>query len=104
MDMQVETSERSLGPDDAPALTAWWLYGQVQTYASTTIYPKASRLERWSLWIGLAATPLGLLLAALPASLLPVIWAIKILIFTKPVDVCFWSKGETGEADQSKRC
>jgi len=79
MDMQVETNERSLGPEDAPALTFSWLYGQVQTYASTTIYPKASRLERWSLWIGLAATALGLLLAALPASLLPVIWAIKML-------------------------
>jgi len=79
MDMQVATTTRPATPVPQPALTFSWLYEQVQAYTSTTVYPKASRLERWSLWTGLAATALGLTAATLPESVVPATLALRIL-------------------------
>ncbi|WP_313341615.1 hypothetical protein [Stenotrophomonas sp.] len=87
MDMQVASSVRPLSCETQPTLTFSWLYEQVQAYTSTTIYPKASQLERWSLWVGVAATALGLSVAALSTSLVPPLWALKILKICLAVEV-----------------
>lgn len=87
MDMQVANSVRPLSFGSQPTLTFSWLYEQVQAYTSTTIYPRASWVERWSLWVGVAATALGLAVAALATSVLPVLWALKILKICLAVEV-----------------
>lgn len=79
MDMQVANSARQTTPERPSELSFSWLYEQVQVYTSTSIYPKPSRLERWSLWIGVAATALGLTIAALPAVLESAQWMLKVL-------------------------
>ncbi len=79
MDMQVANSVGPLRCGSQSTLTFSWLYEQVQAYTSTTIYPRASRLERWSLWGGVVATALGLIAAALATSLIPGLWVLKIL-------------------------
>ncbi len=79
MDMQVATNAYPDTPGLKPTLTFSWLFEQVQAYSSTTVYPKASRLERWSLWIGVAATILGLTAGALAEAAIPATLAIKAL-------------------------
>lgn len=76
MDMQVVNSERQIIPEPPSDLTFSWLYEQVQAYASTTIYPKASRLERGSFWTGFAAMGVGLAIAALPHIMQAALWMV----------------------------
>jgi len=49
----------------APALSFTWLHDNVAAYVARSRYPKPSRVERASLWIGLGAAGLGLLAGAL---------------------------------------
>lgn len=75
MDMQV--SDCNGADADAGAkpvtgeLTFSWLFEQVQGYAAHSIYPKPSRLEKGGTWVGVVATGLGLLTAALPYTVIP---------------------------------
>lgn len=79
MDMQVANRAPTTNSDPQAELTFSWLYHQVQANASTTIYPKASRLERGSFWVGLAATGIGLAIASLPAIMQPALWMVTAL-------------------------
>ncbi|WP_282295274.1 hypothetical protein [Stenotrophomonas sp. PS02289] len=76
MDMQVADSARQITTKSQGELTFSWLYEQVQAYASTTVYPKASRLERGSFWTGFAATGVGLAIGSLPAVIQPALWMV----------------------------
>mgnify|MGYP000638325254 CR=1 FL=1 len=79
MDMQVANSAHQSTPEPHSELTFYWLYQQVQAYASTTVYPNASRLERNSFWTGFAATGVGLAIASLPAIMQPALWMVTAL-------------------------
>jgi len=61
-------------------LTFSWLFEKVQGYAAQSIHPKPSRLEKGGTWVGVVATGLGLLTAALPDSLFPAGSQIMILM------------------------
>ncbi|WP_223202837.1 hypothetical protein [Stenotrophomonas sp. 169] len=54
-------------PDSGEALTFDWLYQQVQRYAKHSVYPQASRIERWSFRIGLLAAAIGIIAGVTPA-------------------------------------
>ncbi len=82
MDMQVASNTQAAGHETQPELTFSWLYQQVQAYASTTIYPKASRLERGSFWTGFAAMGIGLAIGALPQIMQAALWMVT------AVEVC----------------
>ena len=60
-------------------LTFTFLYAQVQGHAAHSHYPKASPLERSAVWVGLAATAVGLLVAGLSPSYVPPERALGIL-------------------------
>ncbi|WP_367345999.1 hypothetical protein [Stenotrophomonas bentonitica] len=79
MDMPVLSGDEAQGRAEVESLTFSWLYGQVQSYADQGIYPKPSRLEKTALWVGVGATGAGLLIAALPSTLIPVAGQIVIL-------------------------
>ncbi|KRG76418.1 hypothetical protein ABB28_02950 [Stenotrophomonas chelatiphaga] len=91
MDMQV--SDCNGADADAGAkpvtgeLTFSWLFEQVQGYAAHSIYPKPSRLEKGGTWVGVVATGLGLLTAALPGSLFPAGSQILILMACLLIEV-----------------
>ncbi|WNH52099.1 hypothetical protein [Stenotrophomonas oahuensis] len=87
MDMQVADSAPQLTQERQFDLTFSWLYEQVQAYTSTSIYPKATRLERWSLWLGLVATGAGLTVAALPAVIEPGLWMMKALRLCLAIEI-----------------
>lgn len=76
MDMQVANSARQTKPESETKLTFSWLYQQVQALSSTTIYPRRSSFERGSLWVGLAATGIGLTIGSLPAVTEPALWMV----------------------------
>jgi len=78
MDMQVVPE---------PGLTFSWLYRQVQQYNEQSIHPKASRLERWALGTGVAATAAGLTAGMLPVSVLPLSWALMALTACLAIEV-----------------
>jgi len=54
-------------PDNGESLTFDWLYQQVQRYAKHSVYPQASRIERWSFRIGLLAAAIGIIAGVTPA-------------------------------------
>lgn len=80
MEMQVLESEARDGDALSQELTFSWLYQKVQGYAAQSIYPKASRLESGSFWLALVATGTGLLAAAIPGHVVPVLWIIYLQI------------------------
>ncbi len=93
MDMQVANSTRLACQDSQPELSFSWLYQQVQAYASTTIYRKASRLERGSFWTGFAAMGVGLAIAALPKIMQAELWmvtAVKVCLAIEVAAFVLW--------------
>jgi hypothetical protein len=68
MDMQVRGGVDEGMPTQTSELTYSWLYQQVQMWANQSIYPKPSRVEKWSFRLGLLAAGVGLLAAAAPSS------------------------------------
>lgn len=78
MDMQVANGAHQVTKEAQSQLTFSWLHDQVQVYPSTSINSKASRLGRWSLWRGVAATGAELTIAALPAGMEPALWMVKV--------------------------
>lgn len=93
MDMQVTNSERQTAPERPSELTFSWLYEQVQAYASTTIYPKATRMERGSFWAGFAATGVGLAIGSLPEFMEPALWmvtAIRVCLAMEVAGFVLW--------------
>lgn len=87
MEMRVSSTSGKHSGTTPGRLTFSWLYQQVQVYAERSIYPKATRLERWALWTGFLATGIGLLVAALPETLAPLGWALRILKICLLVEV-----------------
>jgi len=75
MDMQVRSGADQGIPAQASELTYSWLYEQVQFRADLSICPKPSQVEKWSFRSGLAATCVGLLVAAASPSFIPPIQA-----------------------------
>jgi len=60
---EAAAAAETAGPE--PVLSFSWLHDNVAAYVARSRYPKPSRLERASLWIGLGAAGLGLLAGAL---------------------------------------
>ncbi len=87
MDMQVANNTRQITTEPLSEMTFSWLYEQVQALSSTTIYPKASRVERASFWVGLVATGIGLTIASLPAIMQPAPWMVTALRLCLVVEV-----------------
>jgi hypothetical protein len=75
MDMQVRGDVDEGIPAQTSELTYSWLYQQVQMWANQSIYPKPSRVEKWSFRLGLLAAGVGLLAAAATPSVLPPVQA-----------------------------
>jgi len=75
MDMQVRGGVDEGMPIQTSELTYSWLYQQVQMWANQSIYPKPSRVEKWSFRLGLLAAGVGLLAAAVSPSVLPPVQA-----------------------------
>lgn len=62
----VESNAAALPQPVRPdSLTYTWLYQRVQGYVAESRQPAASRMERWSFWLGLGAAGIGLSAAAL---------------------------------------
>lgn len=82
MDMQVnECNGADVGTKPATGeLTFSWLFEKVQDYAAQSIYPKPSRWEKGGTWLGVVATGLGLLTAALPFTVIPAASQLNILM------------------------
>jgi len=81
MDMQVsECNGADAGTKPVTGeLTFSWLFEQVQGYAAQSIYPKPSLPEKCGVLVGVAATGLGLLTAALPYTVIPADTQVMIL-------------------------
>lgn len=71
MDMQVRGSTEEEMSAQTNELTYSWLYQQVQMWANQSIYPKASRVEKWSFRLGMLAAGVGLLAAAALPTIIP---------------------------------
>lgn len=64
--MDTTTESRTSGQRDAGlALSFSWLHDKVAAYVAHSRYPKPSRVERASVWVGVGAAGVGLLVAAL---------------------------------------
>jgi len=64
--MDATAESRTSGQRDAGlALSFSWLHDKVAAYVAHSRYPKPSRVERASVWVGVGAAGVGLLVAAL---------------------------------------
>lgn len=80
-------------PDNGESLTFDWLYQQVQRYAKHSVYPQASRIERWLFRVGLAAAALAILAALIPSHFLDIKWALAIAISCLVIEVASFLVG-----------
>ncbi|EPG2416126.1 MULTISPECIES: hypothetical protein [Stenotrophomonas] len=87
MDMQAGGGVDSPDQTKQQELTFRWLYQRVQRLAQHSIYPKAGRLERWSLRVGALAAAIGILGSQLPDRWLPLTAALLLVRVCLAVEI-----------------
>lgn len=68
-------------------LTFHWLYQRVQGLVDSSIYPKAGRVEKWSIRVGLAAAAFGVLTSLVPERWLPASVALTVFMVFLAVEI-----------------
>lgn len=87
MDMHTQAGFDPPRPRESEALTFQWLYQRVQGLMDHSIYPKAGRVEKGAIRVGMAAAAIGLLGGLLPERWIPVDVALPLVLACLVVEI-----------------
>ena len=87
MDMHAQMGGDPPQPPGNEELTFQWLYQRVQGLVDHSIYPKAGRVEKWSVRVGMAAAATGVLTSLVPERWLPVSVALTLVVICLIVEI-----------------